>query len=56
MSWVLFFETAAPEGGSLYFEPHLMFDEAELSKLKADVVIAPVVAQSIGPFPLVNGG
>lgn len=46
----------APEGGSLYFEAHLMFDEAELSKLNADVVIAPVVQQSVGPFPLVCGG
>lgn len=50
------FLPAAPEGGSLYFEPHLMFDEAELSKLHADVVIAPVVSQSVGPYPLVNGG
>eukprot|EP00752_Nemacystus_decipiens_P005518 g4992.t1 len=46
----------APEGGSLYYEPHLMFDDAELSKLKADVVIAPVVPQSVGPFTLVDGG
>lgn len=33
-----------------------MFDPAEVSELKADVVIAPVVPQSIGPFPLVCGG
>lgn len=47
---------ADPEGGSLYFEPHLFFDESELSKLHADVVITPVVQQKVGPFPLVCGG
>lgn len=46
----------APDGGTLYMEPHLIFDESELSKRTADVVIAPVVAQNIGPFPLVCGG
>ncbi|CAM9432102.1 unnamed protein product [Ectocarpus sp. 6 AP-2014] len=45
-----------PEGGSLYFEPHLFFDESELSKLHADVVITPVVQQNVGPYPLVCGG
>ena len=33
-----------------------MFDEAELSQLQADVVIAPGVQQSIGPYTLVAGG
>eukprot|EP00904_Undaria_pinnatifida_P000822 jgi/Undpi1/10740/HiC_scaffold_29.g13188.m1 len=49
-------EGVAPDGGTLYMEPHLIFDESELSKRTADVVIAPVVAQNIGPFPLVCGG
>ncbi|CAM9785584.1 unnamed protein product, partial [Ectocarpus fasciculatus] len=49
-------DKADPEGGSLYFEPHLFFDESELSKLHADVVITPVVQQKVGPFPLVCGG
>lgn len=53
--WTLYVPTV-PDGGTLYFEPHLMFDEAELSELRADVVIAPVVQQSVGPFPLVCGG
>lgn len=33
-----------------------MFNESELSKLKADVVISPVVSQSIGGYTLVGGG
>ncbi|CAN0276609.1 unnamed protein product, partial [Laminaria digitata] len=45
-----------PEGGILYLEPHLMFDDSELSRFTADVVIAPVVQQNIGPYPLVRGG
>lgn len=44
------------EGGSFYYEPHLMFDETELSQLKADVVIVPAIRQSIGPYDLVAGG
>lgn len=47
---------ADPEGGSLYFEPHLFFDESELSKLHADVVVTPVVQQKVGPYSLVCGG
>ncbi|CAN0529060.1 unnamed protein product, partial [Ectocarpus sp. 8 AP-2014] len=43
------------EKGSLYFEPHLFFDESELSELHADVVITPVVRQKVGPYPLVCG-
>lgn len=44
------------EGGSFYYEPHLMFDETELSQLKADVVIVPATQQRIGPYDLVAGG
>ncbi len=33
-----------------------MFDDTELSQLDVDVAIAPVVSQSLGPYPLVNGG
>ncbi|CAN0597016.1 unnamed protein product, partial [Laminaria digitata] len=47
---------SVPEGGTLYLEPHLMFDDSELSRFTADVVIAPVVQQNIGPYPLVRGG
>lgn len=46
----------APAGGSLYFEAHLMFDKSELSKLQADVVIAPVVEQKLAAYTLVAGG
>ncbi|CAN0025660.1 unnamed protein product, partial [Choristocarpus tenellus] len=45
-----------PPGGSLYYEPHLMFSEEELSRLHADVVIAPVVSQIISTYTLVAGG
>lgn len=47
---------AVRKGGSLYYEPHVMFNPAELSRKKADVVITPVVSQNIGPYALVAGG
>lgn len=47
---------AAAKGGTLYLEPHLMFDLSELSAMKADVVIAPVVPQRLGGLTLVDGG
>lgn len=42
---------------SVYIEPHCEYDTKELSHLQADIVITPVVAQSLmGIVNLVNGG
>lgn len=41
---------------SVYYEPHCMYDEKELSRLQADVVISPVVSQELPAFTLVAGG
>jgi L-ascorbate metabolism protein UlaG (beta-lactamase superfamily) len=41
---------------SLYYEPHCMFDEAELARLQADYVISPVVSQELPFYTLVAGG
>jgi L-ascorbate metabolism protein UlaG (beta-lactamase superfamily) len=42
---------------SIYYEPHCMYDEAELKRIgKIDYVIAPVVAQKISSYVLVDGG
>lgn len=33
-----------------------MFDDTEVSQFDVDVAITPVVPQSLGPYPLINGG
>ncbi len=43
-------------GPSIYYEPHCMYDEAELARLQADFVITPVVSQELPYFTLVAGG
>mmetsp|Transcript_13804 Transcript_13804/g.20675 ORF Transcript_13804/g.20675 Transcript_13804/m.20675 type:complete len:318 (+) Transcript_13804:57-1010(+) len=40
----------------LYYEPHCMFDEQELSQFSADVVITPIVSQELPAYTLVAGG
>lgn len=41
---------------SVYYEPHCMFDETELTKYSADVVITPIVSQELPAYTLVAGG
>lgn len=41
---------------SVYYEPHCMFDEAELSNYTADVVITPVVSVRIPNYTILGGG
>ena len=41
---------------SFYYEPHCMFDAAELSKFKVDCVITPIVPQRLPGYTLVDGG
>lgn len=41
---------------SVYYEPHCMYDEAELSKYQVDYVITPITAQQLPYFTLVAGG
>ena len=41
---------------SIYIEPHCMYDENELAKYACDVVITPIVRQSLPAFELVGGG
>eukprot|EP01036_Dinobryon_divergens_P022769 gene22769-31060_t len=40
----------------VYYEPHCMYDEQELSQYRADIVITPVTAQELPAFTLVAGG
>jgi L-ascorbate metabolism protein UlaG (beta-lactamase superfamily) len=61
---------AAPENGyivraakdskkqvpSIYYEPHCMYDVAELSRYTVDYVITPIVSQELPFFTLVDGG
>lgn len=41
---------------SIYYEPHCMYDEQEVQKYQADVVITPIVAQELPKYTLVAGG
>lgn len=41
---------------SLYYEPHCMYDESELSRYQVDYVISPLVSQNLPFFTLVDGG
>ena len=41
---------------SVYIEPHCMFDERELVNYVSDIVITPVIGQSLAAFDLVAGG
>ena len=42
---------------SIYYEPHCMYDELELKRIgNIDYVIAPVVAQKLPGYTLVDGG
>jgi L-ascorbate metabolism protein UlaG (beta-lactamase superfamily) len=40
---------------SLYYEPHCMYSEEELSKFQVDCVITPIVAQRLPGYTLVDG-
>lgn len=40
---------------SLYYEPHCMYEEEELSPLSVDCVITPIVAQKLPGYTLVDG-
>ena len=40
----------------LYYEPHCMFEESELSRYNVDIVITPVTGQEILGYALVEGG
>ena len=44
------------DGASLYYEPHCMFDVAELSKFSVDFVVTPITSQELPAFTLVAGG
>lgn len=45
----------APGFPSLYYEPHCMYDEEELSAVSVDCVITPIVAQKLPGYTLVDG-
>ena len=40
---------------SLYYEPHCMYDEEELTPFSIDCVITPIVAQKLPGYTLVDG-
>jgi len=41
---------------SLYYEPHCMYDAAELSCYQVDAVITPIISQELPQYTLVAGG
>ena len=41
---------------SIYYEPHCMYNDAEISKYQVDYVITPIIAQLLPSFTLVDGG
>nr|XP_043624704.1 uncharacterized protein LOC122596227 [Erigeron canadensis] len=45
----------SPQGQSLYYEPHCVYDNEKIEKEKADIVITPVVKQLLPGFTLVSG-
>ena len=50
-------ETTPASFPSVYYEPHCMYDEEELKRIgPIDYVIAPVVAQKLPGYVLVDGG
>lgn len=47
---------SSPRGETrLYYEPHCIYDKNVVEKLKADIVITPVVKQLLPKFTLVSG-
>ncbi|CAM9322846.1 unnamed protein product [Chrysoparadoxa australica] len=41
----------------IYTEPHCMYDKEELQRIRAEVVVSPVVGQKLfGLYPILNGG
>ena len=48
--------TSSSSFPAIYIEPHCMYDEVELAKYNCDIVITPVVGQSLPAFELVAGG
>lgn len=46
---------SSPEGRTLYYEPHCVYNEELLKEERADIVITPVIKQLLPNFTLVSG-